>query len=172
MSESSRTYWRNPLLSLRAPEWVLAMYAFLGHFLWEMLQTPFFAGMPTMAHWPATLLCLQAAIGDVVIAVAAFAAVAFAGRNRGWFLARRARTLASFLLLGLAATVALELHAVHWAGRWSYSPLMPVLPILGVGVVPLVQWLVVPLLTLFLMQRHHLGIPLSARAHAPPMSRP
>ena len=166
MSETTTTTWRNPLLSLRAPEWVLAMYAFLGHFVWEMLQTPFFTDMPNMAHWPATLMCLKATIGDVAIAVAAFAAVALGNSDRGWFLERRARTLLPFLVLGFAATIALELHAVHWAGRWSYAPLMPVLPLLGTGVVPLVQWLVVPLLSLFLMQRHHLGIPLSARAHA------
>ena len=72
MSDTPTTSWRNPLLSLQAPEWVLAMYAFLGHFVWEMLQTPFFAGMPTMAHWPATLMCLKATIGDVVIALAEY----------------------------------------------------------------------------------------------------
>lgn len=160
------TFWRNPLLSLRAPEWVLAMYAFLGHFVWEMLQTPFFAGMQTMAHWSATLMCLRATIGDVAIAVAAFASVALGNGDRGWFLERRAGTLLTFLLIGLAATIALELHAVHWARRWSYSDLMPVLPALSVGVVPLIQWVAVPLLTLFLMQRHHLGIPPAARAHA------
>jgi len=27
---------------------------------------------------------------------------------------------------------------------WAYSPLMPVLPIMGTGLAPLLQWIVVP----------------------------
>lgn len=158
-------HWRNPVLSLRTPEWVLAMYSFLVHFLWEMLQTPFFADMPAMAHWPATLFCLRAAIGDAGIAVAAFLAVAMLKRDRGWFLAPSVATIPVFLVLGIVATVALELHAVYWAQRWSYSSLMPIMPILGVGLVPLAQWIVVPLTALFLIRRHHLGVPIDRAAY-------
>lgn len=151
--------WHNPVLSLRAPEWVLVMYAFLLHFAWEMLQTPFFEAMAAMAHWPATLVCLQATLGDAAIALAAFGITAAVRHDRGWFLAPPAGALAIYLAAGLLITVALELHAVYWAQRWAYSSLMPVLPGVRVGLVPIVQWIVIPLATLFLLQRHHLGVP-------------
>lgn len=162
-SDMTAVRWRNPLTSLRTPEWVLAMYALLVNFLWEMLQTPFFADMPQMAHWPATLLCLRATTGDAGIAVAAHLAVAARWRDRGWFLAPDRPKVALLIALGVLATVLLELHAVHWAARWSYSGLMPVIPLLGVGLVPIVQWIVLPPLTLFLLRRHHLGVPADVR---------
>ena len=151
------THWRSPLVTLRAPEWVFAMYAFLMHFAWEMLQTPFFSGMSTMEHWPATLLCLKATLGDVVIALAAMNLSGLALRDRGWFLAPEIQSLSVYLCVGLACTIALELHAL-WTGRWAYSSMMPTVPGLGVGLVPLLQWIVIPLATAFVVRRHHLGV--------------
>jgi hypothetical protein len=148
--------WNSPLLSVRTPEWVLGLYAFLLHFLWEMLQTPFFADMTGMPHWPATLLCLRATVGDVAIALAAFAAAAAMQKSRGWFVAPARNALLAYVLVGVVATVALEIHATT-QGRWSYSGLMPVIPGLGVGMVPLAQWLILPWPLLFLLRRHHLG---------------
>lgn len=149
--------WRNPLLTVRTPEWVFAFYALLLHFFWEMLQTPFFAGMAAMAHWPATLFCLQATLGDVAITLVACLSAAAAARDRGWFIAPGRVELLLYMSSGLALTLALELHAVHWGKRWAYSAAMPVVPGVGVGLVPIVQWLVVPLVVLFVVRRHHLG---------------
>jgi len=36
---------------------------------------------------------------------------------------------------------------------WGYSDLMPVIPFIGVGIVPLVQWIVIPPLILFFVKR-------------------
>ncbi len=148
--------WRSPIVTLRTPEWVLALYLFLLHFVWEMLQTPFFDGMPAMPHWPATLFCLGATLGDVAIGLLSFGAAALTQRDRGWFLSPSLAAASVFIMTGLASTVVLELHATA-VGRWAYSPLMPVLPGLRVGVVPLLQWVVLPPIALFLLRRHHLG---------------
>ena len=153
----SSTPWRSPFVTLRAPEWVFAMYAFLMHFAWEMLQTPFFAGMSDMKHWPATLMCLKATLGDVTIALAATSLAGLAARDRGWFLASDIRGIGTYFGVGLALTIALELHALR-TGRWAYSALMPTVPGLGVGLVPLLQWIVIPLATAFVVRRHHLGV--------------
>lgn len=148
--------WRNPVRTLRTPEWVCAMYLFLLHFVWEMLQTPFYAEMAVMPHWPATLFCLRATIGDVAIGVAAFCAAALVQRSRGWFLEPTTVAVVAFVGVGVLATVALELHAFA-QDRWSYSAVMPVVSVVGVGLVPLMQWLVLPWPLLFLLRRHHLG---------------
>lgn len=149
--------WHHPLKSLRTPEWVLAMYLFLLHFVWEILQTPFFWSMPGMAHWTATLLCVRATLGDVVIGIACFSAVSLAWRDRGWFLAPHRAMLALYVGLGVLATLVLEMHALG-TGRWAYAAAMPVLPGLGVGLVPVLQWLVLPPAALFILRRHHLGV--------------
>ncbi len=152
----SKIVWRNPLLHVRTPEWVFAMYLLLLHFVWEMLQTPFYVDMATMAHWPATLFCLRATLGDVVIGLAAFGTAALLQRDRGWFLKPSRPALLAYLGVGLLATVLFERHAIA-TGRWTYASLMPVIPGLGVGVIPVLQWIVLPWPALFLLRRHHLG---------------
>ncbi len=139
-----------------APEVPLAAFAFLMHFVWEMLQTPLFVGMPTMAHWPATLFCLWATLGDVVIAIAGFEAASLVRRDRGWFLAPARFELAAYYCVGVLATMALEWHAIGW-GRWSYAASMPLLPILGTGLAPLLQWILLPGPVLYLLRRHYRG---------------
>ena len=151
------TPWRSPFVTLRAPELVVAMHAFLMHFAWEMLQTPFFAGMSDMKHWPATLMCLKATLGDVIITLVAMSLAGLAARDRGWFLGPNIPSLGTYLGVGLGSTIALELHALR-TGRWVYSALMPTVPGLGVGLVPLLQWIVIPLATAFVVRRHHLGV--------------
>ena len=45
---------------------------------------------------------------------------------------------------GLIIAVMVEWIAMSGLGRWSYTASMPLLPVLGVGVVPVVQMLVLP----------------------------
>jgi hypothetical protein len=60
---------------------------------------------------------------------------------------------------GLFVTVALELYAIHVNGRWSYGPLMPLFPILRIGLAPVEQWLAIPAALLLLMDRFFRGTP-------------
>lgn len=53
------------------------------------------------------------------------------------------------VLIGVQLAIAFELWATHVAGWWEYGA-MPVVPALGVGLTPVLQMTVVPLLTLTL----------------------
>lgn len=132
------------------------LFAFLLHFAWEILQVPFFVQMPTMGHWQAISVCLRATLGDVAIALTSFGAAALLEQQFRWFLQPSGWALSAYLATGLIATLLLERYAIA-TGRWSYSDLMPVLPAIGVGLMPIVQWTVLPLATLFLTRRIHLG---------------
>lgn len=125
-------------------------------FVWEILQVPFFVQMPATEHWQAIEMCLKATIGDVAIALASFGSAAMLDRHFPWFLQPSRQALSVYLATGLIATLFLERYAIA-TGRWSYSDLMPVLPAIGFGVIPLVQWIVLPLATVFLTQRFHFG---------------
>ncbi|MCL7938983.1 hypothetical protein M8009_01515 [Halomonas sp. ATCH28] len=61
------------------------------------------------------------------------------------------------MLTGLMITVGLEWHATVIAQRWGYAPMMPTLPWLGTGPMPLLQWLVLPPLILWIASRHFIG---------------
>jgi hypothetical protein len=143
---------------MRTPEANVAVFAFLLHYPWEFLQVPFFAGMASAPHWEATMFCTRATLGDVGIALTAFWAGAGAARSRGW-LARplRGAPAAVFVGTGLALTVVFERLALGPLNRWSYSELMPVVPVLNVGLVPLVQWVVLPILLIWVVRRQLAG---------------
>jgi len=114
-----------------------------------MLQAPAFqAFAPTI--WAGTVRCLVAALGDVVIASLAYVATALVVRRTRWPLQQGwAWAAALWLAIGLGITVLFELWALE-RGRWAYGPAMPLL--FGVGLLPLLQWLIVPLLTLALVR--------------------
>ncbi|MGL1834438.1 hypothetical protein ACKVEX_12605 [Rhodocyclaceae bacterium SMB388] len=52
---------------------------------------------------------------------------------------------------GVSYTAFSEWHNVHVAGSWAYVESMPT--IVGIGVSPLLQWIVVPLTVIWLMRR-------------------
>lgn len=95
---------------------------------------------------------MAAAAGDAVILVVAFWLIAAAVGTRTWLMKLTWVRLVGFLAVGLLATTAIERYATA-VGRWQYSEAMPVAPFLQVGVVPLLQWLVLPLLVVWLVRR-------------------
>ena len=127
----------------------------VGHYAWELGQAQFFAehaGAPLGSY---ALHCFIASLGDVVIASIAYAVAAVAFRRPAWpWAPHPLGPAALWLAVGLGITVVFELWATA-VGRWTYAEEMPRL--LGVGLLPLLQWLVVPtatLLLLRLMTRH------------------
>jgi hypothetical protein len=138
---------------LSLPELNIVLFAFLLNFVWEMLQIPFFRGMTQAPHWDALLICLQATLGDVGIALAAFWTIAWLGRDRHWPTRPRPAQIAAFALVGLLITTAFEWLATQVWSLWSYSGLMPMIPFLGVGLVPLLQWIVLPPVVIWFVHR-------------------
>ena len=57
------------------------------------------------------------------------------------------------MLGGLAYTVFSEWLNVEVRRSWAYSDLMPVLPPLGTGLSPVLQWVVIPSAALWMARR-------------------
>ncbi|MGQ9424318.1 hypothetical protein ACXYTJ_00030 [Gilvimarinus sp. F26214L] len=125
---------------------------FFLHVAWENWQILFYRGMADARHAEAVWLCTRAAFGDANIALAAYTLAALAARNWRWPAAASRLALAVYLFVGIAITIVFEHLATKTWGRWQYSDMMPVLPVLGTGVLPLVQWILVPLISLALIR--------------------
>lgn len=134
------------LAALRSPELNVFIFAVLLNFPWEFLQTPLFEGMAAAPHWLAVQRCGIATIGDGVIMLVAFWCVAGVGKTRGWVLKPSSRQVAGFTAVGLFITVVVERLATAglWPMPWSYSEAMPIVPLLGAGLSPLLQWILLP----------------------------
>lgn len=144
----------NPLSAIAAlPELNVAIFAFLLNFVWEFLQIPFFEDMPTIPHWQGVKTCTVATLGDVAIALVSFWAVAFAVHSRTWILQPRPGELAGFVAAGVLITIAAEWVLTEVIDRWTYAPSMPTLPLLGTGLLPLLQWIILPPLIVWFVHR-------------------
>lgn len=113
--------------------------------------------MAELRHWEGVKICTYATVGDVGIALTAFWITALVARTRHWIIDKKTCQLLVFLAVGLAITVGLEFYYVEISNRWSYSELMPLVPPLGTGLSPMLQWIVVPLLVVELTRRNLLG---------------
>ena len=145
---------------LRTPEFNVIIFSFLLNLAWELWQVPFFRGMADQPHWLGVKACTLATIGDAGIALAAFWVAAFFARSRSWISQPRRSDIAIFIGVGLGATIILETLAIWVLERWGYSDAMPRLPILGTGLLPVIQWLAIPPLVLWFVRRQ-IGAPAS-----------
>jgi hypothetical protein len=103
---------------------------------------------------------MHCTVGDVIIAVAGFVLAGFALQDPDWTFSRPWAGGAIATAFGLIYTAYGEWHNVYQVGSWGYAPDMPL--VFGIGVSPLLQWLVVPLLSLSIFRmRTHRGAMLS-----------
>jgi hypothetical protein len=140
-----------PHSARQAVRW--AACALLLNLLWEVAQLPFYLFAPTVGPLEIAWDIVHCAAGDVGIALASFGAAALAARDPEWPVRRPWLGLAIALVVGLVWTVHSEWQNVYARGAWAYAPSMPT--IAGVGVLPLLQWLLLPPLGLVMVRRWH-----------------
>ena len=135
------------------PELNVIIFAFLLNFVWEFWQVPFYQGISSDPHWQATKVCSLAAIGDAAITLLAFWVVAVVARTREWVLRPFPMHVVIFAVAGMAVTVVGEWVATEQLHWWAYADRMPTLPLLGTGLLPLLQWVILPPLVTWFVRR-------------------
>jgi hypothetical protein len=126
--------------------------AAIGHFFWEAGQLPLYTLWRTGRPREIVTALIHCTAGDILITTVTLAAAAalarlFRWRAFGW------RMVFTAIMLGAAYTILSEWLNVEIWRSWSYTAAMPVVPILGTGLTPLLQWLVVPGLAFAIIAR-------------------
>jgi hypothetical protein len=120
--------------------------------LWEVAHAPLYSLWVELGAEAGIKAALHCTLGDAVIAfICALAGLLVAiltPRLRTF-----GRTSSLIIIFGMLTTVGIELISTQWLGRWAYRDVMPVDPFLGIGLSPLAQWLVVPVISLHLLRR-------------------
>ena len=122
--------------------WVFIVAALLNY-LWELAQAPFYNGMEDYnagIFWH----CFVASLGDGIMVLLIVAAGWIALRRSDWFLRPGLRGYLVIITAGLVLAVVVEWVAVNILNRWEYTPNMPKLPGLDIGLVPIAQMLFLP----------------------------
>ncbi len=125
--------------------------AVLLHGAWEFAHLPLYALWDDPDRWRVARYVLHCLAGDVLIAATTYLLTAIVFRNLDWPQRRPWPAGAFLLALGLAFTVASEWYNVYVLGGWAYKNTMPL--VAGVGLTPLLQWLIVPVVMVLILRR-------------------
>ncbi|TAK95871.1 hypothetical protein EPO05_03165 [Patescibacteria group bacterium] len=125
--------------------------AFILNFLWEISQAwlyaPHFVGVAGLVE-----VHIRASLGDVILVSLILMLDSFVFRKvlaeerLGW------KRMAMIMLAGFILGVAVEKYALA-TGRWSYNSLMPVMPFFKVGLAPVLQMVLVPVISICIASR-------------------
>lgn len=136
------------------PEIQLLMFGLPLQLLWEIAQFPLY----TVWHegdWGYILYGLaHCTLGDLLIMLTCYWIVAMLNRNRHWYRTNIMVNGFLFTLLGLGYTIYSEMLNVNIKGTWDYTELMPVIPVIEIGGMPFMQWVLIPPLALWLMRMY------------------
>ncbi|MFQ5684130.1 MAG: hypothetical protein ACE5HC_12750 [Candidatus Binatia bacterium] len=138
---------------MRLPEFYLLMYAFLLNLLWEAVQAPLFVFEQQASQFLLGGCLLFCSLVDGLMTLTAYWVLSAIYRDRYWFVIRKVKYLWSFVGVALVLAVGSEYTAVHYRNLWEYSSLMPVIPVVQLGLTPVLQWLFLPPLVVIFMRR-------------------
>ena len=125
---------------------LLAMTANLA---WEVVQLPLYAIWQSATTGELVYAVVHCTIGDFIILAVTFLLALLLAGDPAWPKRRYGRVGALATLLGVIYTVFSEWVNVAVLRSWTYAPAMPLLPPLGTGLLPVLQWLVIPPSALF-----------------------
>lgn len=129
----------------------LRIYLFvilLGNLAWETLQLPLYTIWSTGTLREIAFAVVHCLGGDVLIALTALTVALITFGSRNWPANGFAPVLLATVFLGVAYTILSEWLNIVVRASWAYSPLMPIVPGINVGLSPLLQWIVIPSIAL------------------------
>jgi hypothetical protein len=117
-----------------------------GNLLWELGHMPLYTLWVEGTWGEIAYAVLHCTVGDVMIAGICFLlSLATIGRS-AWPRARFGAVALATILMALSYTVFSEWLNTEVRGSWAYREAMPRLPGLGIGLTPIMQWILVPVL--------------------------
>ena len=128
-----------------------AVLAAIPHLVWEIAQLPLYTLWDDPDRARIAAYVFHCVLGDVLIAVSVYLLTVIVFRELYWPERRPWPAGAFMLAAGLGFTIFSEWYNVYVVGAWAYQPTMPL--VAGIGLTPLLQWVVVPTLMLFIARR-------------------
>lgn len=135
------------------PGWLNALRRYLiamavGNLIWEFAHMPLYTLWETGTPREIAFAALHCTGGDVLIAASALLAALIVFGSSQWPEANYRLVGLATVLTGLGYTVVSEWLNIEVREAWAYSDLMPVIPVIGAGLSPIAQWIVLPIFAL------------------------
>ncbi len=144
---------RHKPTSLTQVRFQLFGLAVLVNYPWERAQSRLYIrpGGAEVQWW----MCAMASVADGLLVLLMFWIGKLVIGDRDWYLRPGARGYAVLLLSGAVISAVVEWSTIYGAYWWDYSPQMPLVPGLKIGLAPLAQMLVLPPLIVSLLAWWH-----------------
>ncbi len=119
-----------------------AVLAFALNLTWEIAQVRLYTLWAAADGKTVAWSLFHCSVGDAMISLVMFAAAGVVLRRADWPASRPWTGGAIFVIGTTADTAWSEWYNVYRVGSWSYAASMP--RIFGIGLAPLLQWLILP----------------------------
>lgn len=117
--------------------------AFLLNFAWELAQMPLYDRSSfTINH---IAFCALGSVADAIMVLLLYLGFTLIFKNIFWIYPLKGQQIVIVVLIcGIGAALSEMRHLS--LGNWAYSDLMPLIPILNVGLSPVLQFMILPIL--------------------------
>lgn len=122
---------------------LVTIVGFLANLVWENAQAPLYEGfMSFQEHF---MMCFIASVVDAGVVLLLYLAFALGYGNPFWIDDLNWKSGTLLIILGGMIAFSFEKHALS-ADMWDYADGMPIIPVLKVGLSPMLQLMLLPVL--------------------------
>ncbi len=125
----------------------IAATAFMLNLIWEIAQGPFYRGFEyDLNHLS---FCALASVADMLMVLILFFTFALIDKDVFWTGNMGIKRIGSLMLVGGTGAILAEMwHTAQ--GDWAYAETMPMVPLAEVGLLPVLQFALLPWLVFYL----------------------
>ena len=123
--------------------WTIALTAFFLNLVWELLHGPLYEGY--QYDWPHIRMCLVASVTDMLTLLIMLFGFGLFYKNIYWAQNLSFDKILLIVITGGTGTTLLERWHIA-TGHWEYAAAMPMVPFVEVGLTPLLQFTILPII--------------------------
>ena len=124
---------------------LIFLFGFGANFIWEKMHIVLYQNYESYANALVFPVSLHASFIDAIIIFGIYFCIALLQRNIFWLDSFNPKSVFLVLLLGFIISVLIEVDALA-KGKWAYNNLMPIIPFIRIGLSPVLQMLILPLI--------------------------
>jgi hypothetical protein len=125
----------------------VTVLAFLLNFFWEILQMPMYKAGDY--NFQGIAFCTLATVVDAIMVILLYLCFSLIYSESMWVRHLRFFRVVSVMLIGATGAIVIEIMYLS-SGSWAYDQSMPIIPVLNVGLSPVLQFTVLPVIIYYL----------------------
>ena len=122
---------------------IMTIVAFLLNFSWELMQMPLYDNSSFIINH--ITFCALGSVADAIMVLLIYFGLAVIFKNPLWIYPLKWQRVVLVILIGGIGAILSEMRHLS-LGNWAYSDSMPLIPILNVGISPVLQFMILPTL--------------------------